>query len=385
MSRIQNIDILRGLVIVIMTLDHTRDFVHENVLSIEPTDLSQSNPALFLTRWITHLCAPTFVFLAGVSAYLSMSNNPNISENRTFLIKRGLWLIFVNFTINNFGIFLDIHFSIFFLQVIAAIGFGFLILAAILKLGANKIGLIGGIVLLSHNLFQGISFGENHALNFLWALFMNKGYFQITPSTGVLISYAIIPWSAILLVGFGTAAIISKPQNERQLFKIGMGALLSFIVLRFINLYGDPAPWTLQKNVTMTFLSFINTTKQPPSLLFVLMTLGISFLLLFLFRTAGNKFTKWLSIFGKVPLFYWTIHWFVLHFVAIVYYLGQGYGWQDLEFSGFGFGKPADGQGMSLKWVYVTWIFVVLFMFPLAKLYGVYKFKNSDKSWLRYM
>jgi uncharacterized membrane protein len=385
MKRIQNIDIVRGLVMVIMTLDHIRDFFHANPNTIEPTDLAHTSAALFLTRWITHLCAPTFVFLSGVSAYISKTQQKNFQANRIFLIKRGLWLIVLNFTINNFGIFFDIHFGVFFSQVIAVIGFGFLILAALLNLPAKTIGILGGIIILSHNLLQGISFPENQPLNFIWTYLMRVGYFQLTTNTALLISYAIIPWTGILLLGFGAGEIIYNSAKKPTLLSIGAYSLLAFIIVRFVNYYGDPSPWVVQNSSLMTILSFFNTTKQPPSLLFVLMTLGVAFLLLSYFSKRENVFTKWLIIFGKVPLFYWLIHWYFLHLIAIIYYLSQGYKWSQLQFTGFGFGRPLDNNGMPLWGVYVTWILVILLLYPITKWYSGYKMRNKNKQWLRYL
>lgn len=385
MKRIQNIDIVRGLVMILMTLDHTRDFLHANPQSIEPTDLANTTPALFMTRWITHLCAPTFVFLSGVSTYISLNQQNNFQEHRNFLIKRGLWLILVNFTINNFGIFFDIHFGVFFSQVIAVIGFGFLILAALLKLSPKTIGIIGGIVILSHNLFQNITFTDNQTLNFIWTYLMRVGYFQVTPNTGILISYAIIPWTGILLLGFGAGKIIYNSSPKPALVSIGVYALVAFLVLRFANYYGDPRPWAIQKSSLMTMLSFINTTKQPPSLLFILMTLGIAFLLLSYFSKRESLFTKWLMVFGKVPLFYWLIHWYFLHLIATIYYLSQGYKWSELQFSGFGFGRPADNNGLPLWGVYIAWLLVVIALYPISAWYAGYKMRNKNKQWLRYL
>lgn len=387
MKRIQSIDFVRGLVVIIMTLDHTRDFMHFDPLGQNPTDLATTTPALFMTRWITHLCAPTFVFLSGTSAFLSFKQQISFEEGRTFLFKRGLWLILLNFTVNNFGIFFDPTFSVFFSQVIAAIGFGFIGLGLLLRLPTKTIGLIGLSIIVGHNLFQGISFQQNKSLNFIWTYLMGVGYFQITPHTGLLISYAIIPWMGILLAGFGFGSLITEStiKAPKFLFSLGLIMLILFIVLRYLNIYGDSSQWAVQKNTLFTFLSFINTTKQPPSLLFVLMTLSISILLLACFSSLQSRFTKWVSVYGKVPLFYWLIHWFFLHFVAIAYYFSQGYSWAELQFTGFGFGRPKGGFGMDLIGIYLTWIGVVLLMYPIAFWYNQYKTKNKQKKWLRYL
>jgi uncharacterized membrane protein len=369
-----------------MTLDHTRDLMHHNPLAQEPTDLATTTAALFMTRWITHLCAPTFVFLSGTSVFLSMKQQSNVHESRIFLFKRGIWLILLNFTINNFGIFFDPNFSVFFSQVIAAIGFGFIGLGLLLNLPPRVIGAIGLVIIAGHNLFQGIAFPQNQALNILWTLLMRVGYFQITPDHGLLIAYALIPWGAILLAGFGFGSILEQTTEKtpKRLLWLGTVMFLAFVLLRALNMYGDPRPWSVQKDNVFTVLSFINTTKQPPSLLFTLMTLGISIILMALVSAVQNVATKLISVYGKVPLFYWLLHWYVLHFVAIGYYLLAGYHWTDLQFTGFGFGRPNDGNGMSLIQIYLTWIIVVLLLYPVMRWFGQYKMKNKDKEWLRY-
>lgn len=387
MKRIQSIDFVRGLVVIIMTLDHTRDFMHLNALGQDPTDLATTSFALFMTRWITHLCAPTFVFLSGTSAFLSMNQSGDVHENRLFLFKRGLWLILVNFTINNFGIFFDPYFSIFFSQVIAAIGFGFIGLGLLLSLSPRVIGIIGLVIIAGHNCFQGVAFPQHQVAHILWKIFMGMGYFQVTPNHGFLVGYALIPWGGILLAGFGFGNVLTQftENSSKRLLWLGGCTLLAFVLLRALNIYGDPAPWSVQKDTLFTILSFINTTKQPPSLLFAQMTLGISLIIMALIGSTQNKMTRWVSVYGKVPLFYWLLHWYILHFIAIGYYLGIGYHWSDLQFTGFGFGRPSDGSGMRLWQIYITWISVVLLLYPVMRWYGQYKMNNKDKKWLRYL
>lgn len=347
MKRISSIDFLRGLVMIIMALDHVRDLVHITANTQEPLDFATTTPSLFMTRWITHLCAPTFVFLSGTSAYLSLQNQPNIVESRRFLFTRGIWLIFLNFTIVNFGIFFDVKFGILFSQVIAAIGFGQIILAIMLNLNPRTIGSIGLIIIFGHNLFQNISFEQSGFLNVIWSVLMRVNFYQITPDFAYLTAYPYIPWAGIMLAGFGFGTFfkLSVTQRQRLFLKIGLGALALFIVLRAINHYGDPKPWEVQKNSIFTFLSFINVTKQAPSLLYVLVTLSISMLILSVFEMVKNKFTDIISVYGKVPLFYYLVHWYLIHAVAIVIYLLQGYSFSALQFTGFNFGHPLNGGG----------------------------------------
>jgi uncharacterized membrane protein len=386
MKRIQSIDFVRGLVMVFMTLDHTRDFMHANPLNQNATDLATTSPALFMTRWITHLCAPTFMFLAGTSAFLSLQKQ-SLSESRRFLFTRGLWLIFVNFTINNFGIFFDGHFGVFFSQVIAAFGFGFIGLGLLLKFSARTLGIIGLIIIFTHDLVQGNPFPQGTPMNVVSTLFMGIGFYQITPNHALLITYPIIPWLGIMLAGFGFGSIIVQAGENRKkrLLQIGLGSLTLFALVRTFNIYGDVSHWSFQKNALFSFFSFINVSKYPPSLLFTLVTLGVSITLLSFFDTIQNKFTEIVSVYGKVPLFYWLLHWYVIHFVAIAVYLSQGYHWSDLNFEGMGFGRPKDGGGLPLWGVHIAWLSIVVALYPVAKWYGNYKLAHKEKTWLRYL
>ncbi len=372
---------------IIMALDHCRDLLGNDSITTSPTNLQTTTAALFFTRWITHLCAPTFVFLSGTSAYLSMQNRTNVAESRSFLFKRGIWLVIVNFTINNFAIYFDINFGVLFSQVIAAIGFGFIGLAILSKLPVKIIAILGVTIIFGHDLFMGISFAKGSLTEIVWTLFMKAGFFQLSPNTALLISYPIIPWLGIMLAGFGFGALFNLPAEKRKklFLKIGLSVIVLFMIIRFINFFGDVSPWSTQKTNFFTFLSFINTTKYPPSLLFTLMTLGISIMLLSIFESFKNKITSIVSVYGKVPLFYWLLHWFIIHFVAIGVFMLQGYHWKDLQFEGFGMGHPKDGGGLGLSGLYIAWICIVIFLYPISKWYGNYKSAHKANKWLKYL
>jgi uncharacterized membrane protein len=386
-DRIRSVDFVRGLVMIIMAIDHCRDLLGNDSITSGPTNLKTTTVALFFTRWITHLCAPTFVFLSGTSAYLSIQNQTNAAEARNFLFKRGLWLLIVNFTINNFAIFFDIHFGVLFSQVIAAIGFGLIGLAIFLKLRPKVIGFIGLIIIFGHDLFMGVSFSKGSFADLIWTLFMNAGFFQLSPNTSLVLSYPFIPWLGILLAGFGFGKFFNMQIDKRKktFLRIGLSAIALFILLRFPNYYGDASHWSMQKTDFFTFLSFINTTKYPPSLLFTLMTLGISITLLSVFEGMQNKVANIVSVYGKVPLFYWLLHWFIIHFLAMALYLSQGYHWSDLQFEGFGMGHPKNGGGVGLQGLYIAWLAVVILLYPICRWYGHYKSIHKEKNWLRYM
>lgn len=369
-----------------MALDHVRDLMHVTSLTQDPTNLSTTTPILFFTRWITHLCAPTFVFLSGASVYISFKNQGNFAESRRFLLKRGIWLIILEFTIINFAIWSDIQFRILISQVIAAIGFGLIMLALLQKIPSRTIGGIGLVIIFGHNLLQGISF--NHpALTFLWSLFFSPNVFPITPQFTFFVAYPFVPWLGIMLVGFASGELfeLSVVKRKKILLQIGMVLLTIFALIRFTNLYGDPSQWSTQKNTIFTFLSFINTTKYPPSLLYSLMTLGIMFLILSFADGIKSKFIEIVSVYGKVPLFYYLIHWYIIHSLMFVMVFLQGFLWADLPFGPFSFGRPPTGSGVELWLVYLIWLSVVVFLYRLCQWYGHYKASHRTNKWLRYL
>jgi uncharacterized membrane protein len=372
---------------VIMALDHIRDLMHINSLTQNPTDLSTVTAGVFLTRWITHLCAPIFVFLSGASAYISFKKSINLAESKRFLLSRGIWLIVLEFTIINFAIWFDIHFRILMLQVICAIGVGLIVLAFLLKFAPRNIGIAGLVIIFSHNLLQGISFPQNPALNFVSSVLFGPNFFQITPNFAFLVGYPIIPWLGIMLLGYGFGHFFAIPAEKRRkhFLQFGGGALLLFVLVRFINIYGDPAPWSAQKTPLFTFFSFINVTKYPPSLLYTLVTLGIMFLLLALVDGMKNRVIDIFSVYGKVPLFYYLIHWYLVHSIMVVMLFIQGFSLKDLTFAPFTFGRPQGVSGVELPIIYLIWLSVVIVLYPLCLWYGKYKTKHKDNLLLRYL
>src|SRR5689334_16874130 len=397
--RIDSIDLLRGIVMVIMMLDHTRDFVH-NAAQFDPTDLSSTNVALFLTRWITHFCAPVFVFLAGTGAYLQLARGKSKAELSRFLVTRGLWLIFLELTIVKLGVFFnpDIHF-LGFLQVIWVIGVSMIVLAMLIYLPKSVIAAFGVLMSALHNLLDNIpvhawqgpgtpapSVGAK-----LWML-LHKPFFGFpvlwdgTPL--ILVIYPLIPWIGVMAVGyvFGALYQLDTPRRRRLLIIIGSVATLLFIVIRAINIYGDPSQWSQQKNFVFTVLSFVNTTKYPPSLLFLLMTLGPAILALALFEssTAGGALRNFFVTFGRVPLFFYILQWYTAHVIAIVLHLAFGKPVSWLLRSPLNFGPRETGIGFNLAVVYLAWIAGVLMLYPLCKWFAGVKQRRRDW-WLSYL
>lgn len=387
MKRIQTIDMARGLVILIMAIDHCRDLLHTTAITQNPTDLNTTTPILFFTRWITHFCAPSFVFLAGSSAYFSFKKTNNLTAARSFLIKRGLWLILLEFTVVNFGIWFDIHFQMLFFQVIAAIGFGLIILSGLLSLSPKSITAIGIIIISIHNLLEWLFQGsQNMLVKAISPLFV-PSIFPLSEHLTFFIGYPLIPWLGILLLGFGLGRIFELESGIRRkkLLQYGLTALIGFVIIRTINLYGDPLPWAKQESLTKTILSFLNTSKYPPSFLYSLMTLSGLWLFMGFAQGLHQTISKFLLVFGKVPLFFYIIHWYLIHPIMFGMLFSQGYQWKDLPFGNFQFGRPASESGWPLSIVYLVWVLVIVIMYPLCKWYSNYKMNHPEKTYLRFL
>jgi uncharacterized membrane protein len=386
MRRIYSIDFMRGLVMIIMALDHVRDLMHTTAITQQPTNLTTTTPALFFTRWITHLCAPAFVFLSGASAFLSMKSKNNIAATGKFLLTRGLWLILLELTLANFGIWFDVHFNVFIFGVISAIGFGFIILSLLLNATPKTIGIIGILIICLHNLAPLVPFAETSLLKKILMPFFAPAMYPLGAGKVLLIGYPPLPWLGIMLVGFACGSFfeISLQKQQSLFLKSGLSAIGLFIVLRFINVYGDLLPWSNQKSGLFTFLSFINLTKYPPSLDFCLLFLGILFLILSAMQGIKNKLTEYVCVYGKVPLFYYLVHWYIIHLLVFLMIFLQGFKSTDMVF-GFNYGRPKTGSGIELWAIYIVWIAIVAVMYPLCKRYGRYKENHKEKKWLRYL
>jgi len=385
MKRVYSIDIARGLVMIIMALDHTRDLLHTDALTQSPTNLATTTPILFFTRWITHLCAPSFVFLSGVSAYLSSVRHNDVKASRRWLFTRGIFLVLLEITLVNFGIWYDIHFQTLLIQVIAAIGFSFIGLGIFYRLPVKTIGIIGLLIIFLHDLLLLLPMVSNPVLQFAGALLFGGGLVKVG-SVNVVVGYPALPWMGILFAGYACGRLFTMPEEVRKkrLLQTGSIALGLFVLLRAVNLYGDVAKWSVQKNVVYTFLSFINVSKYPPSLLYTLVTLGLLFLFLAFIEGRGNRFTRVVTVYGKVPMFYYLIHWNIIHLLMLAMVFLEGFRADQLVFGPFQFGRP-PGSGISLGMVYLVWLCVVASLYPLCIWYGRYKASHPEKRWLRYL
>jgi uncharacterized membrane protein len=387
MNRIKSIDITRGLIMVIMALDHVREYMHTTSMTMDPTNLETTTAGLFLTRWITHLCAPAFVFLAGASAYLSYRKRKDISQSRKFLLTRGIWLVILEFTIINFALWFDLRFRLMIMEVISAIGLSFIVLSLLLKLKPGIIGAIGILLIFSHDLLSGIKLPENQAAAFLASVLFRPGMFNLTSGLSFFTAYPLIPWLGIMLTGFACGEFFEKPAERRKKIFLQAGSLciFLFVVIRLANYYGDPAPWSVQKTPFFTFLSFINVSKYPPSLLFTLLFTGLTFIILYISEKADQKLAGTLSVYGKVPFFYFIVHLYLIHILMFLMLFLQGKGMNDLVFGVFENGRPKTGVGVNLTGIYIIWISVVVALYPLCRWYGKFKEEHREKVWPRYL
>jgi uncharacterized membrane protein len=388
-QRVNAVDLLRGVVMVIMLLDHTREFFHREALNFDPADLTKTNTLLFFTRWVTHFCAPVFVFLAGTGAYLQTLRGKSRSELARFLITRGLWLILLELTVIRALVWFnfDFHFA-FQLQVIWVIGVGMILLAGLLylPLRAVAIGSIGMIAL--HNLLDKIQVKPTGFGTSLWMVLHQQGMVFLTPKVYALLLYPLIPWVGVLAAGYCFGAVYQweAEQRRRFLFRLGAALLAGFALLRGLNIYGDPSRWSAQKNAWFTALSFLNVTKYPPSLLFLLLTLGAAILALPWFERLGQGFLARVMItFGRVPLFFYLGQWLTAHSLATLaaYLAGQPVGWL---FAGLpDQPRPNPGNlGFSLWVVYVSWFVGLLLLYPLCRWFAYLKRRRRDW-WLSYL
>ena len=388
-SRVESIDLLRGLVMVIMALDHTRGYFHLGSFLSDPTNLETTTPILFFTRFITHYCAPVFVFLAGTSAFLYGSKKTT-TELFKFLFSRGIWLIFLELVVNNFLWWFDITYGFIHLQVIWAIGFSMICLSILVYLPPKVLLAIGIILVAGHNLLDGIIMEGQSLESLLWYLLHQHIFFPLGESRILAISYPVLPWIGVIVLGYCFGTFYQKGYDvnirKKWLILLGVGATLLFFILRGINDYGDLVPWSQQKNITYTILSFLNVTKYPPSLAFLLITLGPSMLFLYVTDNFKNKLTNFFVVFGRVPLFYYFLHILILHLTAILGLVIIGGNWKDMILTNqiFESGRLAT-YGYSLWVVYIVWICIILLLYPLCKWYMKYKGNNRNKWWLSYL
>ncbi len=394
--RVDSVDLLRGLIMVVMMLDHTRDFVHRDALAFDAANVARTFPALFFTRWITHFCAPLFVFLAGTSVCFQEMRGKSKAQLSTFLVTRGLWLVAIEVVVLRPLVFFNFNYGemLAFLQVIWVIGLSMVVLAAAIHLPLRWLIALSLATIALHNTLDGFrvtgfggpgtplpGFGAS-----MWIILHQQGL--IFPfGFPVFVVYPFVPWMAVMAAGYAFGWLYTRDDVERRrLFvRLGSAVVVGFIIIRAINIYGDPAPWTTRFGTVKTFLSFLATTKYPPSLLYLMMTLGPGILFLGLAeRHTRGRFARALITFGRVPFFFYLLQWITAHLLAI------GASWVA--------GKPVaylftnivlasalpPGAGFGLPVVYLLWLLGVMLTYPLCVWFAGVKARRRDW-WLSYV
>lgn len=380
--RIRSIDTLRGIVMVLMALDHVRDYFTD--VRFSPTDLEHSNPALFFTRWITHYCAPVFVFLSGTSAFLSMRKGKTKAEAARFLLSRGLWLIFLELTVVRLGwqFNVDYHFSV--LQVIWVLGASMMAMSALIFLPRSIMMTLALLLIFGHNLLDApaaramLDHPAGYLLHLTGPVFRDDQHL-------LLVMYPLIPWVGVMMAGYSLGPLfLQEPERRnKQLQLIGLGAIALFFVLRGINVYGDPHPWQQQGSTVMTVLSFFNVEKYPPSLLYLLMTLGPAIALMPLLEKWKGWLPERIAVYGKVPMFYYLLHIYVIHGLSMLTGIAMGFPPSLFTDMGRLFNSPS-GWGFGLAAVYGWWLLIVVLLYFPSRWFMHIKMKHR-KWWLSYL
>lgn len=384
-SRIESIDLLRGVIMIIMALDHVRHYVHYSAFWFDPTDPENTTWAIYLTRWITHYCAPTFCFLAGLSAWFS-GRSKTKAQLTAFLFSRGLWLVLMECTLVSFCWTFDIRLHSIALLVIWSLGWGMMWLAVVLYLPWKWLLYLSLAVICTHNLFDDIELKGN----LLWAILHQGGFTQYGGDRELLIGYPLIPWVAVMSLGYCFGPLyqtsFSAQKRKKILLRAGLGTTALFFILRGVNLYGDSSRWVHWGTPGQTVMDFMDPGKYPPSLLFLCMTLGPALIFLSLTEALKGRWVSVISTYGRVPFFYYVAHILVIHLVAmgLAQLIGPGapkmimHSWITFEEGLRGFGLPLWG-------VYVVWVLILFALYPLCVWFDGVKLRNKSKWWASYV
>jgi uncharacterized membrane protein len=394
-SRLACVDLLRGVVMVLMALDHTRDFF--TGLRFAPEDLAHTSGPLFFTRFLTHFCAPAFFLLAGVGGYLSLSQGKSVAQLSRFFWTRGCWLVLLDLTVMAYG--WTFFFPFWFSGVLWSLGWSMIVMSLLVRLPLPLIAMLGAGIIITNNLLDGINptrFGKFAAL---WLILRDHGVFWIEPGRAFFVLFSLIPWVGVMAVGYGLGALLRRRHSRKLVFGIGAALTTVFLILRIFHLYGNSqsslqplcvdaaGPWRVQATLTLTVVSFFDTLKYPASLQFLLMTLGPCLIALAWFDKVNSErgLAKILVIFGRVPLFYYVLHVYVIHALAVWTGLicRQKVAW--LLYGGPMLHLPPDGYGHSLPFIYAMWLAVVLLLYPLCKWFAEFKQRRADWRWLSYL
>lgn len=389
-ARLACIDLLRGVVMVLMALDHTRDFF--SGFRFAPEDLAHTSGPLFFTRFVTHFCAPAFFLLAGAGGYLSLSQGKSVAQVSRFYWTRGFWLVLLDLTVMAYG--WTGVFPFWFSGALWSLGWSMIAMALLVHLPLPLITALGTGTVLTHNLLDGIDPAPFGKFTGLWLILHGHGSFSIAPGkSGFFVLFPLIPWVGVMAVGYALGALLLRKQWRKQVFGVGVALTIAFLFLRIFHLYGNgqsslaAGPWRMQATLTLTIVSFFDTLKYPPSLQFLLMTLGPSLMALVWFNKINTErgLAKILTIFGRVPLFFYVLHIYLIHTLAVYVGLvcGQKVAW--LLYGGPMLQSQPDGYGHGLLFIYAMWLAVVLLMYPLCKWFAEFKQQHPDRRWLSYL
>lgn len=384
--RVESVDVVRGIIMILMALDHVRDYFGN--LAVNPTDLATTTAPLFFTRWITHICAPVFFLLTGTGAALALRRRSRAGLSR-FLLTRGLWLIALEIVVVRFLMTFNVDYRTTVLTVLWALGWSMVFLSALVFLPTRVVTAIGIVMIATHNLLDPISAASFGALAPLWSILHAPGFVLRGPEHVVFAAYPLIPWIGVAVAGYGLGAIYRWDADRRRavLLRLGLGLTAAFVVLRVMNVYGDPVPWSGQRSPLFTALSFLNTNKYPPSLLFLLMTLGPALLLLRWVDARTPRLLTPAQVIGKVPLFYFLAHFLIIHVLAvIVCYLRYGdahWMFESPTLGQFPITQP-PGWPASLPVVYLVWMGVVAATYPLCRWFAGVKQRRREW-WVSYL
>lgn len=370
--RVASVDLLRGAVMILMVLDHVRDYF--SAVRFDPTDLAATTAPLFLTRWVTHFCAPIFILLAGTSAWMA-GRRRSRPELARFLVTRGLWLVLLEFTVVNFGWYFNLGYEIGFVgQVIWAIGASMMVLAGLIYLPRPAIAGVAAVMIVGHNLLDGVTAAPGWT-TVLWSVLHVE---QAHPGLHLFVAYPLIPWIGVMAAGYLLGPLLERPVDQRIRVLLTAGAVLAagFVVLRALDGYGDPAPWSRQLDATRTLLSFLKVTKYPPSLAYLLVTLGPGLLLWAALERFRGPVADRLATVGRVPLFFYVVHLYLVHLLAL------GAGWA----TGYGpagmarlFLNLPNGYGFGLPVVYLVWAGVIVALYPACRWFDTRK--RAGRGW----
>lgn len=388
-KRVQSIDILRGAVMIVMALDHTRDFIHLGAQSFSPEDLARSTPAIFFTRWITHFCAPVFMLTAGLSAFLWAQRRASTGQLSRFLLTRGIWLMILEVTVLRAALYFNFDYSFVMLLVIWGLGCCMVALAALVWLPFPALAVLSAGLILFHNLLDGIKAQQFGSAAWVWLMLHQLGTFKLGGHV-VLVAYTLIPWVAVMAAGYclGRVFLLESAQRQKFFIWLGLGLTLAFLLVRALNVYGDPRPWSPQRSAIFTLMSFLNCVKYPPSLSFLLMTLGPALMVMGLVENVRLSSKNPLLVFGRVPFFYYLLH------MPLIHLLAMGLAWARYGHAGFFLnGSPAMGGPRKLfppdygwdLWVcYAVWMVTVALLYPVCRWFAALKERRRDW-WLSYL